>query len=83
MVGPARPSIGDTRSSMRSSALGRAYLWLCASMRALLISTRASAVSPAKARQMWSSMSAILRTVWDTCRRAGGRAAGGGGMAGG
>ena len=44
-----------------------AHRWLCASMRALLISTRASAVSPANARQMWSSIWAILRTVWATC----------------
>lgn len=47
------------------------HLWLCASMRALLMSTRASAVSPANARQMWSSIWAILRTVWATCGSAG------------
>jgi len=36
-------------------------------MRARLTSTRASAVRPANARQMWSSILTILRTVRASC----------------
>ena len=57
-------------------------------MRARLTSTRASAVRPANARQMWSSILTILRTVRASCsladaffstpaRGSGGGAAGG------
>ena len=54
----------DTRTVGDSSRVRR---YDCASVRARLTSTRASAVSPAKARQMFSSIFMILRTVRGSC----------------